>query len=249
MPTLTDVTEQHSKRISGITHRRDARLRDAVDARDRILRSIAACGRFYQAFDDGVASALAKRRATDARAEAARSAAFQNNGDQLADALAAAQAARRDADAAAFEKRRQVEADAEHEFILALAAGPAGPSTEAQQLRAEKLERARRQFDEARAAAQEQFRHARDAALIAESRGSRDAERAFATAARVNEASANSERAAAEQTLARALARIPEAIGEFEVWRKQTATILADYKREEAEEFERFHREMEALRL
>jgi hypothetical protein len=194
-----------------------------------------------------VRAAEAKRDATGLKAEEARSAALQKNSDRLADSLSDAQAARRDADVAAFEKRRRAEADAEHEFILALAAAPSKPATDAHKVRAEKMEKASRQFDEARLAAQEQFRQSRDAAVIAEIRGSRDAERAFASATRAGNASASAARATAEQTLAKALAKIPEAADELDAWRKQTAAILADYKREEHEEFQRFHDEMHAL--
>ena len=97
-------------------------------------------------------------------------------------------------------------------------------------------------------ASQEQFRRARDAALIAESRGSRDADRSFAAAARVNEASMNAARAAAEQALSKALSALPEAAAEFAEWRQANATIVADFKRAESEEFERFHEEVQALR-
>ena len=128
---MTSVTEEHSKRISRITQRRDARLRDAVAARDGALRSLAACAKCYADFDAGVRAAEAKRDATGLKAEEARSAALQKNSDKLADSLSDAQAARRDADVAAFEKRRRAEADAEHEFILALAAAPSKPATDA----------------------------------------------------------------------------------------------------------------------
>jgi hypothetical protein len=247
MATLNEITEGHSKRITKITQVRDSRLRDATDIRDRHLRALPATQGLYDAFDAQVADARAKQLATDARAETARAAAHEEAGDALSGALANAHRVRREADVAAFEKRRKAEEDAEHEFILALAGGPARPSSEAQRIRAEKLEKAKKEFDAALAAAQEQFRIARDAALLAESRGSRDADRAFGTAAKVNDTSAKAARAAAEQALAKALGALPEAAPAFATWRKETATILADYKREENEEFERFHREVQAL--
>ncbi len=247
MPSLNEITEGHSKRISRITQVRDARLRDATEARDQQLRALSAAQPLYAAFDAQIADARGKQLATDARAEAARAAAHQEVGDALSDALANAHRVRREADVAAFEKRRKAEEDAEHEFIIALAAGPARPSTDAQKIRAEKLEKAKREFDAALSAAQEQFRIARDAALVAESRGSRDADRAFASTAKVSDSSSRSARAAAEQALAKALGALPEAAPAFAAWRKETSSILADYKREESEEFERFHREMHAL--
>ena len=246
MPTLTDITEAHSQRITLMTRRRDSRLRDAIDVRDRMLRDLPACKDAYADFENAVTEARQKQQATDAKAESARHAAIQQHSDELSDALAQAQSVRRDADLAAFDQRRQAEADAEHEFMLALAASTK-PSIEAQRARAEKMEKARKQFDGALAAAQERFRQARDAALIAESRGSREAERSYSAASRVNEVSANAARATAEQALAKALAGIPEASAGFEAWRRRVAAILVDYKREESEEFERFHEEVRAL--
>ena len=247
MATLNEITEGHSRRITTITQLRDGRLREATDIRDRHLRALPAAAALYDAFDAQIADARGKQLSTDARTEAARAAAHQEVGDALSDALAAAHRVRREADVAAFEKRRKAEEDAEHEFILALAAGPARPSTDAQRIRAEKLEKAKKEFDAALAAAQEQFRVARDAALVAESRGSRDADRAFAATARVSDGSSKAARATAEQALAKALTALPEAASEFAAWRKETSTILADYKRAETEEFERFHTEVQAL--
>jgi multidrug efflux pump subunit AcrA (membrane-fusion protein) len=249
MPGMNEITEGHSKRISRITQIRDTRLRDAVDQRDRDLRALPAAAHLYEAFDAQVGDARDKQMTTDAKAEAARAAALQENSDQLADALADAHQVRRDADVAAFEKRRKAEEDAEHEFILAIGASPSAPtSNEAQKVRAGKLEKAKKEFDAALAANQEQFRKARDAALVAESRRSRDADRAFTATARVSESSSKVARATAEQALAKALAAIPAAAAEFAEWRQETALIVADFKRAENEEFERFHNEVQALK-
>lgn len=249
MPTLNDITEGHSKRITRITQVRDDRLREAVNARDRHLRALPGAARLYEAFDEQIAGARTNQLATNARAEAARAAALEEVGNALSKALADANRVRRDADVAAFEKRRKAEEDAEHEFILAIGSSAAAPTTtQAQKARAEKLEKAKRDFDAALTAAQEQFRATRDAALTAESRGSRDADRSFSTTAKVSESSSKAARATAEQALAKALALIPEGAAPFEVWRRETATILGDYKRAEEEEFARFHTEVQALR-
>jgi hypothetical protein len=249
MATLSEITEGHSKRISKITQRRDARLREAVDARDRDLRALPAAGRLFDAFDTQIAETRDRQAATDLKAEAARANAIVEASDTLAEALAEAHRVRRDADVAAFEKRRKAEEDAEREFMLAIGASASQPtSTAAQKVRAEKLERAKKEFDAALAANQEQFRKSRDAALVAESKESRDADRSFNAAARVGESSIKAARAAAEQTLAKALAALPEAAAEFTEWRQATAQIVADFKREETQEFDRFHEEMQALR-
>ena len=249
MATLNEITEGHSKRISRLSQIRDGRLRDATDTRDRHLRALPAAAPLYEAFDAQIADARGKQAATDLKAEAARAAAHQEVGDALSDALAEAHRVRREADLAAFEKRRKADEDTEHEFILAIGAGAARPtSTDAQRIRAEKLEKAKKEFDAALAANQEQFRKTRDAALVAESRASRDADRNFSTTAKVNDSSSKVARATAEQALAKALAALPEAAGEFAAWRQETAAILAEFKRAETEEFERFHREVQALR-
>jgi hypothetical protein len=249
MPTLGEITLAHSKRISRISQDRDARLRAATDARDRDLRALANAAPLYDAFDREIEEARGKQAATDAKAESAREASLQDASDTLSQALADAQLARREADVAASEKRRKAEEDAEHEFILAIGATPAAPtSTQAQKVRAEKLEKAKKDFDAALAASQEQFRKSRDAAMVAESRASREADRAFTATVRASESSLKVARASAEQALAKALAALPEGAAEFAEWRTETAAILADFRRAENEEFERFHREVQALK-
>jgi len=249
MATLNEITEAHSKRLSRLTQTRDTRLRDAVDARDRALRTLPAAAKLFERFDAQVAEARDRQLATDAKSEGARANDLIEVSDTLADALAEAQRVRRDADVAAFEKRRKAEEDAEREFLLAIGAGASQPtSTQAQRIRADKLEKAKKEFDAALVAAQEQFRKARDAALVAESRGSRDAARSFDAAARVNEASVKAARAAAEQALAKGLAALPDAAAEFAEFRTATAGTVAEFKRAENEEFERFHKEMQTLK-
>ena len=83
MPTLNEITEGHSKRITRITQTRDDRLREAVDTRDRHLRALPAAARLYEAFDEQIAGARGNQAATDAKAEAARAAAHQEVGDTL----------------------------------------------------------------------------------------------------------------------------------------------------------------------
>jgi hypothetical protein len=249
MATLTEITEGHSKRISRITKIREDGLREALAARDRDLRAMPATAKIYDAFEAQIADARARQSATDAKAETARANTLADVSDKLADALADAQRVRREADVAAFEKRRNAEEDAEHEFLLAIGGSASKPtSKEAQRIRAEKLDKAKKDFDAALIASQDAFRQSRDAALVAQSRGSRDADRSFAATARVNEVSMNAARVDAERALAQALSALPAAAAEFAEWRQATAAIVAEYKRAENEEFERFHKEVQALR-
>lgn len=248
MPTLNEITEAHSKRLSRITQTRDTRLRDAVDARDRALRALPAAARLFEAFDEQTADARGKQQATDAKAEAARAGAMEEVSAALAAALDHAHRVRRDADAAAFEKRRQAEEEAEREFILAIGASASQPSSsQAQKIRATRIEKAKKEFDAALAAAQEQFRASRDAALVAQSRGSRDVDRAFASTSRVGEASSTAARAGAERELVTKLRAIPGAAAALDEWSKETALIIADYRKAEREVFERLHKEVQAL--
>ena len=249
MATLNEITEGHSKRISKLTKIREDGLREALAARDRDLRAMPATAKLYDAFETQIADARARQLATDGRAEDARANAMADVGDRLASALADAQRVRREADVAAFEKRRFADEEAEREFLLAIGGSASKPtSKDAQRIRAEKLEKAKKEFDAALVAAQDAFRQARDNALVAQSRGARDADRSFAATARVNDASMKAARAEAERALAQALAALPEAAAEFAEWRQATAAIAAEYKRAESEEFERFHREVQALR-
>jgi hypothetical protein len=248
MPTLNEVLAAHSQRISRISQSRDARLRDAADARDRGLRAIPAAAKAYETFDSGVAEARSKQLATDTKAEAARASALNEASDELQEALTDAHRARRDADLAAFAKKRAADDAAEQEFILAIGAGPSKPSSEAQRIRAEKLDKAKKAFDAAMAANQEQFRAARDAALVAESRASREADRAFAAVSRVSESSAAAARGVAERALVKALSAIPACAAEFAAWKTQSAVIAGDFRREEAAAFAQFHKEVQALK-
>ena len=248
MATLSDITEGHSKRISRMTQLRDARLQDAAATRDHVLRALPAARKLYDSFDAQLADARSRQLTTDAKAAAARASTLEEISDALAEALAEAHRARKAADTAAFEQRRAAEEEAEHEFAQAVAASPSQPNTAAaQKKRAQKLEEARKAFDAALAAAQDEFRKARDKAIAEESKGSRDADRAFAATTRISETSSNAARATAEQALAKALSTLPQAAEVFSAWRTATATIVADYKRSENEEFERFHQEVQAL--
>lgn len=249
MATLNEIFEAHSKRISRISQKRDARLAASMGQRDRDLRSLPAAAKLYDAFDNEIAALRATQQATDAKAEAVRAAALRNAAHDLSGALAAAHDARREADVTAFQKRRRAEEAAEHEFTLAIGAGAAKPaSPEAQRIRAEQLAKAKKEFDTELAAAQEQFRKSRDAALIAEGRGSREAERTYRAASGVSEASAKVARSSAEQKLATALSAIPQAQAEFAEWRQETARIVEEFRQEERAAFEQFHREVQALK-
>jgi len=207
-----------------------------------------AAAKLYEKFDKQLTETRNQQLATDAKAEGARTEMLQQVSDRLAIALADAQRARRDADVAAFEQRRKTEEDAEREFILALAAAPARPSFDAQKIRAQKMEKAKIDFDAALAASQKQFAQSRDAALAVETFASRNAEQTFKTATKVNALASRAALASAEQALVKGLSELPEAAVEFQRWTAETEQILADYKRSENEEFERFHQEVQALR-
>jgi hypothetical protein len=219
MPTLAQLTRVHSERLSAIARLRDQQLAAAASIRDGQLRAIPAAAKPYRAFDDELLAIAGREGAEQAKADAAR-----------AQALEAAHRSRRDADLAAFDKRRTAEDAAERKFLLAMTSIGTRPSGDAQRVRAEELDRARREFDEALDASQEKFRDAVDAALVS---ARRDASMAAADA---------------ERELARALDAIPAAAPVIAKWRESTSAIAADYRAAEGEEFARFHDELAALR-
>lgn len=219
MATVADITRVHSQRLSHLAQRRDQQLFAASVDRDRELRQVPATARAYRAFDDAVAAVAAGRRAEQDQVE--------RSGPEP---IEAAHRARRDADLAAFERRRSAEAAAEHRFLLALASAGARPSVDAQRTRTDDLERAKKEFDDALAASQETFRAAVDEALSAER---------HASTMSIGDA---------QRELVRQLDAVPAAAMVMGRWRQQVSAIVAEYRRAEDEEFERFHREMEALR-
>src|SRR5262245_60774279 len=109
MATLTDLTRDHSQRLSSLARLRDERLREAAAERDRQVRSIPAAAKAYKSYEDEVAKIGNKRASDEADAESARDA-----------KLEAAHAARREADTQAFEKRRLAEVATERRFLMAI---------------------------------------------------------------------------------------------------------------------------------
>ena len=76
MPTLKDLTLQHSQRLSEIYRTRDVRLAEAQASRDTLLRGLREAARAFQKYDDELAVAREKQLQTEAKAEAARASAL-----------------------------------------------------------------------------------------------------------------------------------------------------------------------------
>lgn len=248
MTTLQDITLAHSRRISQIHQDRDRRLAEATLVRDAQLRGIPAAARAQREFDDSVSAARARQHTADAKAEDARNAAILGALETRARTIEEVSAARRDADLDALAARRKAEEDAEREFLLALAGAPSQPSEQAQRARAEKFERARRQFEAAQAAAEDEFRLARDVAEREESNAGRAADQKRAAANAANATAARREIAAAEQAFHDALDALTDAAPVIAAWRSRTGAIRDAARRAEDEEFERFQESLREVR-
>ncbi len=256
MPTLQDLTLSHSQRLSEVYRTRDARLAEAQAARDLQLQALPEAARFYQKHDAELASAREKQLAVDAKAEAARTAALIAAADRRGDTLENAQMERRAADGEAVNSKRRLEDAAEAKFHAALDSARERPDTDRSRLlqdasrtRRLELEQAKRAHDEALSASQQKYRSAVDEAVISERRENRDCERAYFDALRAGDAAAGAARTAADQNLLAALSTLPEAREILRVWRHQVAVIGRDAAEAEQEEFSRFRRELQNVRV
>lgn len=256
MPTLQEITLAHSQRLSELYRTRDVRIAEAQSSRDLRLRALPAAAKAYQKYDEELASGREKQLATEKKAEAARSSSLLTAIDRRADRLEDAQLARRAADADAVTAKRRMEDAAEAKYLAALAAARDLPDAgrpkalqDAERARRQDLDRAKRSHDEALAASQQQYRAAVDEALVGERRDGRDGERAYLDAVRLGEAAARAARDSAGQSLAAALASIAEAREVLKQWRAALAAIAVDTAAAEKDEFSRFRRELDQVRV
>ena len=144
MPTLQDVTLEHSRRLSEIHKARELEGADAVLRRDVHLRSLASAAKAYAHFDEEVASARDKRTATEQKAAAARVAVLDEAIARRGEGLDDADTRRRAADLAAMQTRVNAEGAAERNYRDVMsAAGPTLPLAERQRM-AREAERAKR---------------------------------------------------------------------------------------------------------
>lgn len=255
MPTLQDVTLRHSQRLSELYRTRDVRIAEAQVLRDAQLRDLPAAAKAYQKYDDELMAAREKQIATGAKAEAARSSSLLIAIDRRGDRLEDAHLARRNADANAIATRRRAEDAASRKYEAAIAGlrdlqprDRPKAAQEAERDRRAELDAARRAHDDALAVAQQQYRAAVDEALIDERRTGRDGERAYLDAVRLDETAAVGATAFADQALAEALSKIPEAREAMRAWREQLKVIAAETKLAEAEAFSRFRRDLDAIK-
>jgi hypothetical protein len=255
MPTLQDITLAHSRRLSAIAQTRDVRIAEVQSIRDLQLRDLSAAAKLYQKYDDELSVAREKQLATEAKAEAARSAALLMTVDRRGDRFDDAQMARRAADTTAVQAKRRGEDIANRKYESAIAdlrdvAERDRPRAAhaAERARREELEAARRGHDEALTAAQQAYRKAIDDALVSERQDSRDAERGYLDAIRLGEAAMRGATTHADQSLALALERLPEAREILRAWRAALAAIATETKDAETQAFSQFRRELETLK-
>jgi hypothetical protein len=256
MPTLQDITLAHSQRLSEIYRTRDVRLAQAQSLRDLQLRAIPAAAKLYGKYDDELSVAREKQIATEAKAEAARSAALIIAVDRRTDGFEDAQMARRSSDTDAVASKRRAEDAAHRKYEAALAAlrdlppaGRAKAAQDAERARRVELEAARTTHDAALTASQQAYRESVDGALVKERRDSRDAERAYLEALRLGDTAMRGATEFADQNLAAALAKLPDAAAVLRSWRAELATIAKETMDAEKEAFSRFRRELESLKV
>ena len=255
MPTLQEITLAHSQRLSELYRTRDVRIAEAQALRDVQLRALPAAARVYQKYDDELSVAREKQLATDAKAEAARSAALLIAVDRRADRLEDAQMARRsaDGDAVAAKRRGEDAANRRHEAAIAslrdvAAKDRAAAAQEAERALIVDLEQARRTHDEALIASQQRYRNGVDEALTEERRDARDGERAYLDAIGHGITAARGAKKFADEVLAEALAKLPEAGEVLQAWRRELEAIAAETKQAETEAFSRFRRDLQSVK-
>jgi hypothetical protein len=255
MATLQELTLAHSQRLSEIARTREVRLAEAQSLRDLQLRALPAAARLYEKYDDALSVAREKQIATEGKAEAARSAALLTNIDHRSDQLEDAQMARRSTDGDAVASKRRAEDAANRKYEAALADLREVPARDrpqraqdAERARIVELEQARRTHDQELTTSQQRYRSAVDEALIAEHRETRDSERAYLEAITLAATAARGAKTFADQQLAEALAKLPEAAAVFRAWQAQLTAIAAETKQAETEAFSRFRRDLEGLK-
>ena len=256
MPTLQAVTLAHSQRLSEIYRTRDVRMAQAQLLRDTELRSLPAAAKIYAQYDNQLLASREKQTATDSKAEAMRHSSLLAVGDHRSGELEDAQIARRAADIDAVERKRLAEdivAKKYHAAIAGLRELPFNSrdkaAQDAERARRSGLDEARRAHDEALAASQKAYRDAVDAALLDERRDGRDAERAYFDALRLGDTAMRAAKSSADQNLAAALARVPDAAEVLRSWRAALATIARETAEAEQEAFARFRRDLDSLKV
>lgn len=255
MPTLQDITLEHSRRLSEIQKARELEGADAVLRRDVHLRSLTSAARAYAQFDDEVASARDKRSATEQKAAAARVAVLDEAIAHRGEGLDDADAARRAGDLAAMEARLRAEGAAERKYRDVLsAAGPTSPLTERQRMAREaertkrtELEAAQKAYADALAGAQSGYRSNVDKAVLDEGRVAREADRAYADAVRLADVALRAAVAAAERVLNNSLSALADAKDIVTACRDELAAITESTRRAESEEFDRFRHALASL--
>jgi hypothetical protein len=253
MPTLQDVTLAHSQRLSEIYRTRDVRIAQAQSVRDSHLRALPGAAALFAKYDDELSVARDKQLATENKAEAARSAALMIATDKRNDRLEDAQIARRSGDVEAVASKRRSEDAANRKYEAAIddlreAKDRGKAAAEAERTRREDLDLARKTHDDALSSSQQKYRGAVDEALIEERRDSRDSERAYLDAVTLGATAARAAKSTADQNLADALKKLPEANGVMQEWRAELATIAAETKKAETEAFSLFRRGLEGLK-
>ena len=255
MPTLQEITLAHSQRLSEIYRARDMRIAQAQSLRDAQLRGVPGAAKVYDKYDDELSAAREKHLATENKAEAARNATLLAVSDHRSDVLEDAQMARRSADIDVVAAKRRADDAANRKYDAAIASLREMPFSnrdkaahEAERARRTELDAARRMHDDGLAASQKSYREVVDEALVTERRESRNAERGYLEALRLGDSAMRAARSVADQSLAAALIKVPEAAEVVRSWRAALATIARETNEAEQDAFARFRRDLESIK-
>ena len=254
MPTLQELTLEHSRRLSEIYRTRDVQLAEAFSARDARLQQLPGAAKLLQKYREALAEARHRQVAAAARAGAVRAAAFAEAGDHRSDVLHDADRARQDMDLKALADRRRDEEAVEETFREAMQKARELPDAarsravqDADRDRRSAENAARRGHDEALTASQRRFRDSIEDAMTTERRHGRDGDRAYYDALRLGDAAMRAAAEAAEDNLLTSLMGLEGAAEILRQWRLQSAAITIAASKAEQEEFSRFRHELSTL--
>ena len=254
MPTLQELTLEHSRRLSEVYRTRDVKLAEAFAARDARLQQLPGAAKLLQKYREDLTEARNRQVAADARAGALRAAALGEANDQRSDGLHDADRARQDMDLKALVDRRRDEEAAEEKFREAMQKARELPDAQrpravqdADRNRRSAEDAARRSHHEALTASQRQFRDSIEDAITAERRHGRDGDRAYYDALRLGDAAMRAAAEAAEHNLLTSLTGLEGATEILRQWRLQSAAVTIEASKAEQEEFSRFRHELSML--
>jgi hypothetical protein len=256
MPTVQEVTLAHSRRLSEIHQRRDRDMAEANSRRDRDLAAVPTAKPALDRHREAVRAATATHDAQTAAATVRRDGEIARARSERSSAIEAAEHARRAADLASAETRLAAERAAEEAFQKAVsritATTPLAErrriQDEAERVRREALDKARRDHDARLATADAQRIIAVNQAVRSSDSIERTADLTHENAVRAADSGRRLASQAAADRLVGELQEIPDAKRILDAFRDVASGILSRARADERAEFERLRRELAEAR-